>query len=333
MNLPMNSKTKLILALSPLFSSTTFAETDLFTPGFSGAFSVNVGTGSNQSQSSTHGDNAVTDDLNNSGEEISQGSPFILGRLQYSFGDTVIFVGNSEDQIAEAQFQGELGVVHRLNDNLSLTAALFGNVPSIDEVWQDPYLTNSERRTTEQTVAGARFALGMNAVLPITLKYAYAYSEVDREDIGVSQDLTEQESQLLARESDYHRFGAEIALPINQSIVVAPAFYYTLRDALGDAKSFDQISAQISLAVNHQKHSWVTTFRGSSASFDTENPVFKQKQDYDSTGIFSVYSFNEPFAWRNAQVHLMAGYQSTDSDITFYDSESTFFSTGFSYRF
>ncbi|USH04741.1 DUF2860 domain-containing protein [Grimontia kaedaensis] len=333
MNLPIGFKAKLLLALSPLFSSATFAEEDMFTPGFSGALSVNVGASSSQSQGNTDDDNAVTNDLESSGKAISQTAPFILGRLQYSFGDTVIFVGNSEEQIAEAQFQGELGIVHRFNNGLSLTTALFGNVPSADEVWQDPYLTNSERITTEQTVAGVRFAMGLHTPLPITLKYAYAYSEVDSENIGVSQALSDQDSKLLARDSDYHRFGAEAALPLNPSILIAPSLYYTLRDAKGDAKSFDKISAQLSLVLNHQQHHLVTTVRVSKAYFSTANPVFKLKQDDDSKGIFSVYSFSEPLGWRNTQIHIMGGYQSTDSDITFYDSENTFISTGFSYRF
>ncbi|MEZ9231350.1 DUF2860 family protein [Vibrio amylolyticus] len=333
MNLAIDTKAKLLVALSPLMSPVSFAEVDPFTPGFSGGISVNVGATDSQSQNNTHDDNAITTDLNNSGKEISQAAPFLLGRLQYSFGNTIVFIGNSEDQIAEAQFQGELGVVQRLNKNTSLTAALFGNIPSADEVWQDPYLTNSERKTTEQTVAGARFAVDFNAPLPISLKYAYAYSEVENEDIGVSQALTTQDAALLLRDSDYHRAGAEVTLPFNQSFVVAPALYYTMRDAKGAANSFDQISAQIAFILNYSRHNLVATLRSSRADFDAENPVFALKQDYDSKGIFSVYSYNEPMNWHNTQLHLMAGYQTKDSDITFYDSESTFVSTGFSYRF
>lgn len=333
MNLTIDSKTLLLTVFSTLASPMSFAEADLFSPGFSGGISANVAATESQSQSNTHDDNAVTTDLNNSGKEISQVAPFVLGRLQYSFGDTVVFIGNSEDQIAEAQFQGELGVVHRLSTGITLTAALFGNVPSVDEVWQDPYLTNSERKATEQTVAGARFALGFNAPLPITLKYAYAYSEIEKEESGVSQALTDQESALLVRDSDYHRVGVEVTVPFSRAIVVAPAIYYTMREADGAANSFDKISAQLSLILTHSKHNLVTTLRSSSADFDSENPVFDLKKDYDSVGIFSVYSYSEPMSLRNTQLNLMAGYQSSDSSINFYDSENTFVSTGFSYRF
>ncbi|OEF07753.1 DUF2860 family protein [Vibrio genomosp. F10] len=333
MNLPTPLKGILLGATCTLISNASFAEADPFTPGFSGGISLNVGVGESQSQSSTHDDNAITDDLHNSGKTVESASPFILGRLQYSFGNTLIFLGNSEDQIAEAQFQAEVGVAHRLNKQLTLTAALFGNLPGLDEVWQDPYLTNQKRETTEQSVAGIRFALDINSALPITLKYAVASSEVEKDQIGTSQSLTADENSLLDRESNYQRFGTEMAIPFSPSFVLAPALYYTTRDAKGDANSFDEISAQLSIVLDRSQHNLVTTLRGSKAEFDSENPVFNLKRDYDSLSVFSIYSYSAPFNWRNIQLHVMAGYQSQDSNINFYDSDNTFVSTGFSYRF
>ncbi|WGV99428.1 DUF2860 family protein [Vibrio sp. YMD68] len=333
MNFSPPMKGILLGAICTFISPASFAEADPFTPGFSGGISLNVGVGESQSQSNTHDDNAITGDLNNSGKTVESVSPFILGRLQYSFGNTLIFLGNSEDQIAEAQFQAEVGVAHRLNKQLTLTAAIFGNLPGMDEVWRDPYLINQKRETTEQSVAGIRFALDINSALPITLKYAAASSEVEKEDIGASQSLSSEAISLLDRESNYQRFGTEMAIPLSHSFVLAPALYYTTRDAKGDANSFDEISAQLSIVFDRSKHNLVTTLRSSKAEYDSENPVFNLKRDYDAFGLFSIYSYSEPLNWRNAQLLVMAGYQSQDSSINFYDSHNTFVSTGFSYRF
>ncbi|MGR2950865.1 DUF2860 family protein [Vibrio vulnificus] len=323
----------LLSSIAALASSYSLAEPDPFNPGFSGTISINIGFGQSQSQNNTHEDNEITADLTNQGKKLSQASPFFLGRLQYSFGDTLLFLGNSEEQIAEAQFQAELGVAHRFNNAMILTAALFGNVPSMEEVWRDPYLTGQKRQTTEQTVGGVRFAMDITSPLPISLKYAVASSEVEYDDIGLSQGLTTEARSQLKRASDYQRFGAEISFPLSQSFVLSPAFYYTLRDADGDAKSNQLLTAQMSFLIAQGRHSVITTLRNSSASFDADNPVFSRKQDYESFGFFSVYSYADLWGWRNTQLNVMAGYQESDSDIDFYDSEEAFLSTGISYSF
>ena len=325
--------TLLLSSMCTFVTHLSFAQPDDFTPGLSGSISLNVGVSQSQSQSSTHDDNAITPNLTNNGKQTEQVLPFILGRLQYSFGDTLLFLGNSEDQIAEAQFQAELGLSQKLSKNTTLTGALFGNAPSMDEVWQDPYLTNQERISTEQTVRGARVALDLNVLIPIKVKYAFAQSKVDHDNIGVSQGLSIAEANLLSRKSDYHRFGTEVTLPLARSFILSPAFYYTMRDAQGDAKSFDELSAQLSILFSKSRHNLITTVRTSQAEFDSQNPVFNLKQDYDSLGIFSVYSYHSPFNWKNTQVHVMAGYQQRDSDIDFYDTDSTFLSSGMSYSF
>tara|TARA_Y100001960_G_scaffold318595_1_gene388634 strand:- start:1695 stop:2696 length:1002 start_codon:yes stop_codon:yes gene_type:complete len=319
--------------LLALLAANCQAQADAFSPGLSGTISINAGWSQHQSQSNTHDDNALTSSLNDNGKQIKQAAPFILGRLQYSFGNTLIYLGNSEDQITQAQFQAELGVSQKVGKSLIVTGALFGNLPGMDEVWRDPYLTNQERDTTDQRVSGGRIALDISSPFPASLKYAFANSEVDQDEIGFSQNLSLAQRSQLSRDSQYHRFGTELSFPLHPNLILAPALYYTLRDAEGDAHDFQQLSAQLSVILNAQQHSFVTTIRNNSAAFDEENPVFNQKQDQQSVGIFSVYSYQQLFGWQGAALHVMAGYQQQDSDIDFYDSEDTFLSTGISYSF
>lgn len=333
----MNTASKLatfvITTTGALISHTSHSKPASFAPGLSGSISINAGFSQNQSQNNTHDDNSITNDLDNKGEQIEQAMPFVLGRLQYGFDDTIIFVGNSEDQITEAQFQAEFGISHQLSKTIALTTALFGNMPSMDEVWQDPYLTGIDREATEQSVKGIRFAIDLAYPLPVSLKYAYAQSEIDDEQIAQSQPLSDTDITLLDRESQYHRLGVEITLPLDRSLILAPAFYYTMRDAQGEANSFDALSAQLSMILSKEKHNLITTVRHTTATYDTNNPVFGLRHDYESFGIFSVYSYHQLFNWKNTHLNIMAGYQETESDIEFYSSENTFLSTGVSYSF
>ncbi len=314
-------------------SFNALAQRDPFTPGFSGTISLNAGYSQTQSQHNTHDDNAITHDLNNKGQQVSQVSPILLGRLQYSFGNTVIFLGNSEDQITEANFQAELGITQKLSRNSALTGALFGSVPGQDEVWRDPYLTGRARTVTDQAVSGVRFSWDLFSPVSVSLKYAYAQSEVDQDDIGLSALLSVAEQAQLARDSDYHRFGTEIAFPIGKALTIAPSMYYTRRDAKGNSHSFDEISGQVAVVINLPRHTFSTTFRNSIAEFSQDNPQFNRKQDYRSFGLFSVYSYHNLLNLPNTNLNLMAGYQITESDIEFYSSENLFLSTGVSYHF
>lgn len=320
-------------SVTTLLSLNVHAQTDPFTPGFSGVLSLNGAYSQSQSQHNTHDDNAITANLNNKGKTINQASPMLLGRLQYSFGDTVIFLGNSEDQVTEANFQAELGMSQKLGRNSAITGALFGSVPGQDEVWRDPYLTGVSRSASDQSVSGVRFAWDLFGPLSVSLKYAYAKSEVDKDDIGLSQPLSQPQRSQLLRDSDYHRFGADLALPVGQTVTFSPGMYYTQRNATGDAHSFAEISGQIAVVIHLTRHSFTTTLRGSRAEFDRENPQFDRKQDYRSVGLFSVYSYHNPLNLPNTDLNVMAGYQTKDSDINFYSSENLFLSTGMSYHF
>ena len=321
------------VSLVALLPFNAFSQDAASTRGFSGIVSIHAGVSQSQSQHNTHDDNSVTKNLSNKGKQVNQIVPMILGRLQYSFGDTLIFLGNSEEQIAEANFQAELGLSHELANDVAFTVALFGSVPNLNEVWRDPYLTDIARSTTDQSISGMRLAFDFYSPIPFSIKYAFAQSDVDKDEIGLSQKLNETQRSLLYRDSDYHRFGSEVLFNIGPYLSIAPGFYYSFRDADGKAKTFHELSGQVSFAVSTSKHTFTTTLRNSIAEFDTANPLFNKKQDYQSLGLFSLYSYQEIFNLSNTNLNVMMGYQTTNSDIEFYSSKNLFISTGVSYKF
>lgn len=329
----MNIKGLALCLSSALLIPSLQAKPIDFTPGLSGGISLNAGINQTNSQFNTNDDNAITQDLNRQGKQTETAAPFILGRLQYTFGNQAIFVGNSEDQISEAQFQAEVGYIQMLAKGTYLTAALFGNMPGMDETWQDPYLTNQERQTTEQNIMGGRLAFSTQIPFPLTLKYAFAQSEIDDDTIGISQSLSSAQQKSLRRDSTYQRVGVELSFPLSQTFILSPAFYYTDKNADGSAQSSAEIASQLSVVAIQNRHELIATVRNSEAEYDAENPVFNLRQDYKAFSVFAVYNYHNPFALQNTQLNVMAGYQQHESDIDFYDSENTFISTGISYTF
>jgi len=120
--------------------------------GWEFALGLNLGYSDSRSQLNTDDDNALNDDLNNSGQAISKTLSFPLASARYTFAglQTQIFVTDSREQISTAPFQYELGITHLFNNRSQLTVAYFPQLPFFNETWQDPYLTGSPRRITDE---------------------------------------------------------------------------------------------------------------------------------------------------------------------------------------
>jgi len=303
--------------------------------GWEFALGLNIGYSDSRSQLNTDDDNALNENLNNSGQAISNILIFPLASARYTFPElqTQIFVGNSREQISTAQFQYELGITHLFNNRSQLTVAYFPQLPFFNETWQDPYLTGSPRRTTDENAQGGRFALTRIAGSSITLKYAFAFTAIDNEQSGQSLGLTDKQLTLLQRDSLYQRAEIETLFSIAPGVSFKPALQYTNRSADGKAHDFDQYGLQLAVLVFKGRHSLITTLNTSIKKFSVENPVFAQKQDTVNTAIFSVYSYAQALNWQPVSFNIMAGYKNEDSDINFYDSRGLFMSTGLTYKF
>lgn len=303
--------------------------------GWEFTLGLNLGYSDSRSQLNTDGDNKLNNDLNNSGQAISNTLVFPLATTRYTFSklQTQIFVTDSREQISTAQFQYELGITHLFNNRSQLTVAYFPQLPFFNETWQDPYLIGSPRRTTEENAQGGRFALIPIAGSSITLKYAFAFTAIENEQSGQSLGLTDKQLTLLQRDSFYQRAEIETMFSITPDISFKPALQYTTRSADGEAHNFDQYGLQLAVLVFKGRHSLITTLNTGIKKFSVENPVFGQKQDTVNTAIFSVYSYAQALNWQPLSFNIMAGYKKEDSDIDFYDSQGFFMSTGLTYKF
>ena len=318
-----------------LMSYSAIAEPLSKEAGWEFSLSVNVGYSGGESQFDTDSDNESTNDLNNSGQSEYSVLAFPLGRVQYTLDSlkTQFFLGNSREQVSTAQFQYELGVVHQFNNDSKLTFAVFPKLSILNETWEDPFLVGSDRQTTDEKVGGGRIAVERIFGSPLTLKYAIASSSIDDERSGQSQLTDAAEIASLQRDSLYQRVDIETLFPVAKGILLKPNLQYTHRNAEGNANSYDQYTAQLSVLIFRDRHSLITTINVGSRQYQEINPIFNDKQDLKSAGIFSIYSYKKPFDWARWTWTLMGGYSEENSDINFYDSKSFIVSTGLLYKF
>ena len=301
-------------------------------------FNINLSAGyiSSQSQSSTNDENAVTEDLNNNGTSTDTIMALPLVGLSYTLPSlkTQAYIGDSSDQISNAQFQYELGIIQQFKDDSQLTLAYFPNLPLFNETWEDPYLTGQARSKTDDDAQGIRMAFESIAGSPFTFKYAYAASDVDQEKSGQSlPSLTASDLSLLQRDSYFHRTELEMTFHMAPSLFLKPALQYTKRGADGEAHSYDKYIAQLRILYFQQRHTLITTINAGTSKYAANNPVFNRKQDSNSVSVFSLYSYAKPFHWESIDFTIIAGYSQVNSDITFYDQDTLIIASGFTYTY
>jgi len=328
-------KRKSCIILSTLISITTFAAPQAPKAGWEFTLSLNAGYSSSKSQFNTDSDNQITGNLNNSGQSTSSALVYPLGRIQYTLDSlkTQFFLGNSRDQVATAQFQYELGVTHQFNDDSKLTFAVFPKLALFSETWTDPFLVGNKRTKTDENIGGGRVAIDNILGSPLTLKYAIAVSSIDDEKSGQSQLTDIDEIASLKRDSLYQRVEVETLFPVAKGIILKPNLQYTQRDADGDANSYDQYMAKLTLLMMRDRHTLVTTFSAGIREYQDYNPIFDEKADSSELGVFSIYSYKKPFNWERWSWTLMAGYKQEDSKISFYDNKSFIISTGLVFKY
>jgi len=304
-------------------------------PGFGLTLALYAGSRNVESQFTTHEDNEITEDLTHSGQSLQTPIIFPLGRVQYTFDSlqSQIFLGNSQDQVATARFQYELGYIHQFANQTKLTVAYFPELSMFNDTWQDPFLTNQVRQETKESTSGGRIAIERIMGGPFAFKYAYATNDVKNESSGVSLMLTDEELASLQRDGVFHRLEIDTMLPIATGLFIRPTVKYTLREAEGDANSYDEVIGQLSALSMQGKHTIVATISMGKKQFETENPVFNSKQDSTSLRLFSIYTYKQPFDWKSFSFNIMAGYSQEDSDIDFYDESSFIAATGITYKY
>jgi hypothetical protein len=321
--------------LSVFVSGFCVAEPLSNTAGWEFTLNLNAGYTHSQSQLNTDDDNKITNDLSNSGQSTSSAIVFPLGRVQYTLADlnTQFFLGNSRDQVSTAQFQYEIGATHQFTDNSKLTLAIFPKLSLFNETWKDPFLVGAKREVTDQDVGGGRIALENVLGSPFTLKYAIADSQVDDEQSGISQLTNVSEINSVKRDSIFQRVEIETMFPISKGMFLKPTLQYTNRNAEGDANSYDQYTVQLGLLVFRPQYSVITTINTGVRYYQEENPIFDEKQNSQQFGILSLYSYKQPFNWKNWSWTLMAGYNAENSDINFYDTKGLILSTGMMFQY
>ncbi len=328
------------LFYSPLALSNVLDES--MEPGVSGYVQFLPATNEFTSLEAVSDNNEKIDSLNQDAKSETEAIPAFLWSLDYTLDNrqTQLYIGTPEENITEGTALFELGILHQLTDGTLLKAAYLPKIPGIaSKVWKDPYKTGSKREKTDSEVDGFLLSADYLFDSPLSLQYGFAKQQIKDERSGQSllnqptNGLTNNELSLLRRSAEFQQTKLTLTLPLEPSFVVIPSILYTVADAEGDAFSYDRLGADLLLLYTTNNYEFNISFSFATADYDRSHPVFNKVREDENVSMMTGISFIEPFDWKDIHIDGIISYSRQESNIKFYDEESTIGAVGISYQF
>ncbi len=314
------------LAIIPLAFIVSSVQAQLAeTAGFSGEISLNAGFISSNSHFNTD-NNSTINSLNDNAESDRSFIAAPLGNAAYTWGAKLnqqVYVGTTRSDIAIGTLAFQLGYKYQLNSGTVLD---FSYLPTIleGETWQNPYLTNQTRKTTDE--GGNAFRFQINRLLSDNFNLDLAYADKDVEKDTVT------DSSLLRDAKIYHIKG-DYRIPLSRTSMLQPALTYVYQDADGKAESFDSYRFELSWFQFVNRHRIAVTAGYTLKNYEAASVTFDKTRDDGKLSLFTAYEYKNVFDWQDWSLISLAGYGNNDSNITFYDEKEYLLSVGLNYTF
>ncbi|WP_210455677.1 DUF2860 domain-containing protein [Vibrio crassostreae] len=293
-------------------------------PGFSGEISINTGVTSSTSNFNTDADSKIS----STNQKASSESSFLvapLGSIAYTFGEKLnhqVYTGTARDDVATGTVVLEVGYKYQLESGMVIDASLLPTIMS-GETWADPYNTTSARTKTDETGNAFRLKLSNIVGSAFSLDMAYATKDVEEDRV----------EEALKRDADTFYLKGQYRQPISRTMMLVPSLIYKSSDADGDAASFEQFGGEVSLFGGMGRHQYALTAGYNQRSYDASSITFQKKRSDDNINLFAAYEYDQFMDWENWSFVSLAGYGTSDSNITFYDESQYIVSVGLNYKF
>ena len=262
--------------------------------------------------------------------------PLVNFELSYTVAETrtQFFIGNLLEDFLRFDINTLAGVRQGIGD-AGIIGATLRRAPFPTEVWEDPYVTGTKRRTTDRESQG--FGLFWQQILGSGLEIEYVSSEVDIDDerSGEWLGLSEAERKLLNRNGDMDRFSLRYELNLaGGRHMLTPEVRYFDNDLDGAAMSSDGWGLNLNY-IYSQNENWRHVINGGYAreDFDRRNPIYSETDSLDRWGVSLTSFYLEPFGWDHWSASATFAWFEQDHDIDFYDQSALLVGFGFLRRF
>lgn len=299
--------------------------------GWSGSVGLSIGGVSGVGQLNAYDSEKRIDSLNEKAARYNYDYILPVFQVYYTFQNNIT-IGTGGDLLDG----GGIDISYTLADQTLLKVSLPLFLGTINEIWQDPYLTGKARQTTEAELESAiGFSIENIGGSFASIRYAYQNLSIKNDHAGESRfDSTSDEIKRLRRATESHRFSADLPpLRLATRLYLIGGMSYTRTDAKGDANSFTAYSIDLTLAYEMGNFEFFGHFSGGKASYREVNPIFDIKRRGDLSTIAAGVTYWNPFNWKNSSVDLTIVSEEDNSNINFYDIRDELLTAGLNYHF
>ncbi|KAB2826411.1 DUF2860 domain-containing protein [Aliivibrio finisterrensis] len=292
--------------------------------GISGEIALTTGFKSSTSNFNTKGDDTITS-VHQKGSSDNAFMAFPLGSIAYTFGQKLnqqVYAGTTRQDIATGTVILEVGYKYQFDSRMVVDVSILPTVMS-SKAWANPYLVDSARTETDASGNAFRFKVSNIAGSNFTIDSAYATKDIENDDVV----------DVLKRDADTIYLKGQYRLPLSRTSFVLPSVIYQSSSADGKASSYDQYGAEVSFFKIMQRHQLVLTAGYKQQNFGADIPFYGKTRKGDKMSLFAAYEYSKFMGWQDWSFISFAGYNSTDSNITFYDESEYIVTVGLNYKF
>jgi len=304
-------------------------------PGFSGQLTPLVGVIGSRSNLDVSSDQKRIDTLYGLSSREYRPVAGLLGRVDYTIVPRrfSLHAGTPRSALTEGELSLEIGASYRLDGIGTLSAGVIPVTFVGNEVWADPFVAGLRREATDVSRRGLRLGLSGIGGTGLSVDYRLFRRDVDEERSGQALGLSAIDQARLERDSTEHRFDLSYRLPVSEGFSLTPAVQYRRLDADGAANRGWLLRPQLTASWRRDRLRLSLTGYYGVDRYDERQPVYAEYRDASQMGVVAGVSYAEPFGWSNWSVDAWGVWSESDSDIRFYDQQTSVFAVGLGYRF
>ena len=283
-----------------------------------------------------------TSSLTESNDSESTGIFLAPFNVAYTFNNlkTQVFLGILLTDLARFDLVQQLGVKQKIG-GLGLLQIGFLRSGIATEVWEDPYVANLERSTTDRDITGAQLSWDKIFGSDLELTYRFRSIEIDDEKSGESLGLTAAQRSLLARDGDQHSIEALYLFKLEGNHVLAPSVRFFVDDRDGDARANDAYSFKLTYSYLGDPLAVFVNGTIGKAEYDEINPIpafsMTQEQEDDIYGAGLTILYTNPWGWslwdsKPMRFYVEGAFLERDANIDFYDEKVVSATAGVFFR-
>ncbi|SON51254.1 DUF2860 family protein [Vibrio tapetis] len=295
--------------------------------GFSGEIALNTAFFQSKSNLNT---SAEAQRVENETPTTTSYGVFPLGNIKYTFDNHQLFAGTSRADIAVGTVALEAGYQYRFSGGTKWSVSVLPTVLA-SKVWQDPYQLTGGREETEEKGTAYRMQFKNIAGSLFNLDLAYGDSKVSDEQSGSEYSVSEQSQLERDRQVYYAKF--DMMLPLSRTFLLFPAIKYIDSKADGNAMSNSALGGELTSIMIFGQHQFAATLGYMKHEYNEQHPVFSKTRSDAKIKSFIAYEYTDFFDIDSLSLVAFAGYNTSDSNIEFYDETGLVTSVGVNWKF